>query len=111
MSTLLVVSQVVLSIVLPFMVYPLVYLTSSARFMSVRKPCAPAPGADSAAAGDGEAEREGEGEGADVEGEAEREEMVDFSNGRFMTYLGWLIWVVIVLANAYAIVTLAMGED
>ena len=94
MSTLLVVSQVVLSIVLPFMVYPLVYITSSARFMGVRKPR-------------GSAEQEAAG--ADVE--AEREEKVDFSNGRFMTYLGWLIWVVIVLANGYAIVTLAMGED
>ena len=97
-STLLVVSQVVLSIVLPFMVFPLVHLTSSARFMSVRKP------AHSVA--DGAQEVEGAG-GVD----AEREEMVDFSNGRFMTYLGWFIWLVIVLANGYAIVTLAMGED
>ena len=115
-DTLLVASQVVLSIVLPFIVFPLVYLTSGARFMSVRKPRAAearAGGAAEETAG-GAAEEsaegaEGEGEGADVE--AEREERVDFSNGRFMTYLGWLIWVVIVLANAYAIVTLAMGED
>ncbi|EPT03403.1 hypothetical protein FOMPIDRAFT_1115960 [Fomitopsis schrenkii] len=97
-STLLVVSQVVLSIVLPFMVFPLVHLTSSARFMSVRKPAQ--------GVADGAQEVEGAG-GVD----AERGEMVDFSNGRFMTYLGWFIWLVIVLANGYAIVTLAMGED
>ena len=112
-DALLIASQVTLSIVLPFIVFPLVYLTSGARFMSVRKPRAAearAGGAAGEAAG-GAAEESagGEGEGADVE--AEREERVDFSNGRFMTYLGWLIWVVIVLANAYAIVTLAMGED
>lgn len=77
------------------MVFPLIYLTSSARFMSVRS-----GGAVARVAGD-----------VDPEAEAAREDMVDFSNGRFMTYLGWLIWVVIVLANAYAIVTLAMGED
>ena len=48
-------------------------------------------------------------EAGDVE--AEREEMVDFSNGKFVMGLGWVIWLVIVIANAYTIVTLAMGED
>ena len=55
-STLLVVSQVVLSIVLPFIVYPLVYITSSARFMGVRKPRGPTE--QEAAGADVEAERE-----------------------------------------------------
>lgn len=42
--------------------------------------------------------------------EAALEEKVDFSNGKIMTVIGWIIWIVIVLANVYAIVTLAMGE-
>lgn len=37
------------------------------------------------------------------------EQMVNFSNGKIMTVLGWIMWIVIVLANAHAIVTLAMG--
>ncbi|TCD70666.1 hypothetical protein EIP91_002387 [Steccherinum ochraceum] len=38
LDTLLVASQVVLSIVLPFVVFPLIYLTSSKSIMRVRKP-------------------------------------------------------------------------
>ncbi|EPT03405.1 hypothetical protein FOMPIDRAFT_1028690 [Fomitopsis schrenkii] len=132
-SALLVVSQVVLSVVLPFIVFPLIYLTSSARIMSVRKPSRCLPRGEAAAGrgvlgaeserviGDGGAVREvegergeaagGSGEAGDVEAERDSEETVDFSNGRFMVCLGWVIWILIVLANAYAIVTLAMGED
>ncbi|TFY58172.1 hypothetical protein EVJ58_g6581 [Rhodofomes roseus] len=141
-STLLVVSQVVLSIVLPFIVFPLLYLTSSARVMSVRKPPSfrvtprAAPNELSRGEGEGAAVQStvqgGDGQGSsrsveevdatpqDSAGRADAEvldveategELVDFSNGRFMTYLGWVIWVLIILANAYAIVTLAMGED
>ncbi|KZT73252.1 Nramp-domain-containing protein [Daedalea quercina L-15889] len=127
-STLLVVSQVVLSIVLPFIVFPLVYLTSSARVMSVRKPAsrsstalpregegegtrrAGLPGGEDAHGEPAEAGEEGSGD-AQVDVEAVEDELVDLSNGRFMMGLGWVIWVALVLANAYAIVTLAMGED
>ncbi|KAH9929794.1 natural resistance-associated macrophage protein-domain-containing protein [Fomitopsis serialis] len=126
-STLLVVSQVVLSIVLPFIVFPLVYLTSSARVMSVRKPTSARTAVRSRERGgeveperaegrsveeiDTVAEAEGRREGEVVDAEADEEELVDLSNGRFMTCLGWVIWALVVLANAYAIVTLAMGED
>jgi len=111
-STLLVASQVVLSIVLPFIVFPLIYLTSSKTIMSVKKPVTPPPpltgnevsniheiSTISAAA---------EVSTLDVE---PVEELVDFSNGKIMIVLGWCMWIIIVLANAYAIVTLAMGED
>ena len=123
-STLLVVSQVVLSIVLPFIVFPLIYLTSSARVMSVCKPRAPRPQPtepvqvqDGGSSNPGSVREvaaeatpgEESAEAGDVE--AEREEMVDFSNGKFVMGLGWVIWLVIVIANAYTIVTLAMGED
>ncbi|KAG0707607.1 natural resistance-associated macrophage protein-domain-containing protein [Suillus ampliporus] len=68
-DSLLVASQVVLSIVLPFIVFPLICLTSSSRIMRT-------------------------------------EEFVDFSSGKLMTSLGWLIWLVIVAANVYVLVTL-----
>lgn len=69
-------SQVALSFVLPFVVFPLVWLTSSSRVMSVR-------------AG---------------------EKIIDYSNGRCMTALGYAIFLVVVCANGYAIVTLALGQ-
>ncbi|EJD55393.1 natural resistance-associated macrophage protein [Auricularia subglabra TFB-10046 SS5] len=69
-------SQVALSFVLPFVVFPLVWLTSSARVMSIR-------------AG---------------------EKVIDYSNGRWMTALGYGIFLVVVCANGYAIVTLALGQ-
>ncbi|KAG5636502.1 hypothetical protein H0H81_007812, partial [Sphagnurus paluster] len=87
-DSLLVVSQVVLSIVLPFITVPLVYLTSSKAIMSVR---VPGPGA-----------RQGEGE---VEMEA-GETVVDFSSGRVATACGGVICVVIVAANIYALATI-----
>ncbi|KZV79212.1 natural resistance-associated macrophage protein [Exidia glandulosa HHB12029] len=71
-DALLVGSQVALSFVLPFVVFPLVYLTSSSSIMRV--------------------------------------EGIDYSNGRIVTTLGWLIFGIVVLANGYAIVTLAMGQ-
>lgn len=107
-SALLVISQVVLSIVLPFVVYPLIYITSSKRFMSVKNPVA----------------QRSDGETSSVvvapdqsncactsETKEAAEDLIDCSNGWIMTILGWIMWVIIVLANAYAIVTLAMGED
>lgn len=38
-------------------------------------------------------------------------EIVDYSNHRIFMVLGWILWVVIVVANAYAIISLALGED
>ncbi|KAH7873259.1 natural resistance-associated macrophage protein-domain-containing protein [Lentinula edodes] len=42
-NALLVISQVILSIVLPFITLPLLYLTSSKKFMSVERPCSCCP--------------------------------------------------------------------
>jgi metal iron transporter len=88
-NALLVVSQVVLSIVLPFVMFPLIWCTSSKTIMRVRKT--------------GEA---GEGEGEEVEG---REEWVDFSNGKWITVLAAVVWLAIVVANVYVLVELAIG--
>ena len=36
---------------------------------------------------------------------------VDYSNGKITVAIGAVIWIIIVAANVYAIVGLAMGED
>ncbi|KAI0828819.1 natural resistance-associated macrophage protein [Trametes gibbosa] len=120
-DTLLVASQVILSIVLPFIVFPLVWLTSSRAIMSVKKPKktpAPAPDVDvdelAATATLGtpteSEEKEGARTGDDAEVQAE-DSLVDFSNGRIVMGLGYLIWLVVVVANVYAIVGLALGDE
>ncbi len=74
-DTLLVASQVVLSIVLPFVVFPLLWLTSNRRVMSVEND-----------------------EGGSV----------NFSNSIPITLLGAAIWLLVVTANVYVLVTLGM---
>jgi metal iron transporter len=90
-NALLVVSQVVLSIVLPFITFPLIYLTSCKSVMSVKKPLI-------AAQPDG---------GTDQGGQTE---VVDYSNGKIVTGLAWVIWLAIFAANMYVIVMLALGS-
>jgi len=92
-DTLLVASQVVLSIVLPFITFPLIYCTSSKAIMSVRKPRSFDTLSDA-----------GSVEEAD-------DEMVDFSSGWLTTGIGAVIWLVVVAANMYVIVSLAMGNS
>ncbi|KAK0192473.1 natural resistance-associated macrophage protein [Armillaria mellea] len=77
-DTLLVASQVVLSIVLPFIVFPLLWLTSNRRVMSVKKD-------------DGSS--------------------VNFSNSIPIALLGAAIWLLIVAANIYVLVSLGMGTS
>jgi metal iron transporter len=90
-NALLVISQVILSIVLPFITFPLIYLTSSKSIMRVRKP-QPSPTTP----------------GTDTEsGEAWK----DFSNSKFTMGLGYAIWLVVLTANMYVIVLLGMGKS
>ncbi|KAF8203212.1 natural resistance-associated macrophage protein-domain-containing protein [Pholiota molesta] len=152
-DNLLIVSQVVLSIVLPFVAFPLIYLTSREAVMRVRKP----PGelietVESAHSGNGditpelaelevvEMEQVGGGvlhghghadspleilEFADVvilqTAKANVEpiqvvqvtdsaETIDYSNGRWLASLSYVIWCIVLIANAYAIVMLFLGE-
>ncbi|KDQ31564.1 hypothetical protein PLEOSDRAFT_24093 [Pleurotus ostreatus PC15] len=93
---LLVISQVVLSIVLPFITFPLIFLTSSKSIMSVRHPAE-------------RIETVNDDEGA-VRNDAEGgEKTVDFSSGIITTSVGAAIWLVVMSANMYVIVSLAMG--
>ena len=138
-STLLVASQVVLSIVLPFVTLPLIYFTSSPHIMTVYEEV-PAGVAttttttSSSASTSEESSADEDGKekdvpkeeedvtagvpvvaftvaaGADPERGAAGLRAVDFSNGKIMVAIGAVIWLIIVAANVYAIVGLAMGE-
>jgi metal iron transporter len=92
-DTLLVASQVVLSITLPFITYPLIYCTSSKTIMSVRRPRSTVDAFSDES----------------IVEEAD-DEIVDFSSGRVMTTIGAVIWLVVVAANLYVIVSLGMGK-
>ncbi|CAE6392674.1 unnamed protein product [Rhizoctonia solani] len=77
-DVLLVASQVALSIVLPFVIFPLVYLTSQESIMQVAKP-----------------------EGATV----------NYKSHIASTTVGYLIFVVVLVANSYVLVSLIMGKS
>lgn len=115
-NALLVASQVVLSIVLPFILFPLIYLTSSRSVMQVRKPITSTRDViDRANTSDTMETIVSDGGGGDgappVDSENQTEhEMVDFSNGKIVMTVGYSIWLLIVVANAYVIVLLAMGQ-
>ena len=96
---LLVISQVVLSIVLPFIILPLIYLTSSKTVMRVRKP-------SNSSRAESICSRT-----LQIDVESSDDEFVDYSNGKFAACIGYAIWFVVVAANIYAIVTLAMGDS
>ncbi|PPQ62803.1 hypothetical protein CVT24_000497 [Panaeolus cyanescens] len=124
LNTLLVASQVVLSIVLPFVAFPLIYLTSTEIVMQVRKP----QPVESTHSSEGLAPGEGDVSNADCEKPTDDEkhrteikiverieelqvitrktDMIDYSNGRILTALACAIWCVVLVANAYAIVML-----
>ena len=118
---LLVASQVVLSIVLPFIMFPLMWLTTSKKIMSVKKPESDLPTltADSSPSNPEKSPTPGAvmpnvGNSAEQDVEASPSpatEMVDYSNGKIVAGLGYLIWTVIVVANVYVIVVLAMGKS
>lgn len=102
-DALLVASQVVLSIVLPFITFPLIYCTSSRAIMSVRKPrsqpsddVAPTTSVDT---------------NATPALESASDEMVDFSSGKIATTIGGAICLIVIAANMYVIVSLARGEE
>ena len=118
---LLVASQVVLSIVLPFVMLPLLWLTTSKKIMSVKKPeldpnTLPTGGSSnrdlSAAAKDSTPKTGRSSEHDDIEALPSRStEMVDYSNGKIVAGIGYTVLVVVIVANLYVIVMLAMGKS
>ncbi len=142
-DTLLVASQVALSIVLPFVAAPLIWLTSSKSVMSVRKPTSAmdytqsasqdvSPTSTTPAAGDAIEEVQLRAEHAveqldekcqvtvethehqlhEQQGEVSLDEDAyeSFANSWIVTTLAYLIFFIILAANVYAIVMLALGR-
>jgi len=154
-DTLLIISQVILSIVLPFVMFPLVWLTSSSLVMRVKRPSELVAETTTASTTSGD-EKKGNGpdpselevamdddevvvtasasasiddcqvvalsESKEKEEEKESDvvqletvspidddsEYVDYSNGWLLTVISYSIWIVVVVANGYLIVTLAI---
>ena len=114
-NALLVASQVVLSIVLPFVISPLLYCTSNEAIMSVRKTrtemIVDTPEVTLTAidvSPEGLVVQRRDQDSSSVE-RAEVDEMVDYSNNKFVIAIGVLSWLIIVVANVYVIVELGLG--
>ena len=115
-ATLLVASQVVLSIVLPFVTLPLILLTSSKQIMMVRDDAQCTSTASSEDLSEDEESKKVHVSVATItetapDLERASAKAVDYSNGKITVAIGAVIWIIIVAANVYAIVGLAMGED
>lgn len=122
-NALLVASQVVLSVVLPFVAFPLIYLTSSEVVMRVRvtppdviEPGTPpqqrVPGRNSPSLEIQEIQGDLGLDTIPPEGvpsfDDGMSETIDYSNGFLLTTLAYVAWGVIVIANAYALVMLCL---
>ncbi|EKM60826.1 uncharacterized protein PHACADRAFT_133651 [Phanerochaete carnosa HHB-10118-sp] len=139
-NMLLVASQVALSIVLPFVAFPLIWLTSSKSVMRVKKPRrrgeAGLPHSDVSSAvatapRDVELtldERLSVGEIQQVDAVAPEEkaeevqfetagvshdedDCIDFSNGWLLTTVASVVFVIVLAANLYVIVILGLGRE
>ena len=112
-DTLLVASQVVLSIVLPFILFPLLLCTSSKAIMSVKKTksrtAAAQPITGTSTAPNLEPKETADGSTPTERG-AQDEEVVDYSNNKVTTFIGATIWLIIAGANVYALVELGIGH-
>ena len=96
-NTMLVASQVVLSVVLPFVVFPLVWLTSSRTVMRVRSPTSSTKT---------EPQKKDDTE---VQQTVATNEYLDFSNGWVVAGIGYSICLVVLVANGYVLITLMLG--
>lgn len=127
-SSLLVASQVVLSVVLPFVAFPLIYLTSSEIVMRVRvtppdviRPGTPPPIQRALSRSNPSLEIQEIQVDAGLDTIPPEDvlpnfddgmpETIDYSNGLFVTTLSYLAWAVIFIANAYAVAMLCMGVN
>ncbi|PPQ75552.1 hypothetical protein CVT24_013244 [Panaeolus cyanescens] len=110
-DALLVASQVVLSICLPFVTFPLLWCTSSKAIMSVKCTTSPSPD-DATSTSKMEIEEKAGDVGAsnsdDIEGETASANTVDYSNNKLTIAFGGAIWLLVVAANVYVLVELGM---
>ena len=125
-NSLLVASQVVLSIVLPFVAFPLIYLTSSEVVMRVRVTPPDVIGPGTPPQQRASSRNSPSSEIHEIQGDVGLDtippedvptfddgmpETIDYSNGLFVTTLSYVAWGVIVIANAYALVMLCLRVD
>ncbi|KIJ68683.1 hypothetical protein HYDPIDRAFT_81919 [Hydnomerulius pinastri MD-312] len=131
-NTLLIASQVALSVVLPFVAFPLIYLTSSKTVMSVKVPKQVSDKTDSASNQSQIPETVDQAhslpapesneiveeiESSDIHEKTSKiskaqseSNMVDFSNSYIVSALAYAIWLVVLVANFYAVAVLGMGQ-
>ena len=115
-NTLLFTSQVVLSVVLPFVAFPLIYLTSQEAVMRVQNPTPEPELVDHTEKEPGQISAEleipeyQESQTISLENQVVQsvQETVDFSNGLGLASLAYVIWCIVVVANTYAIVMLCL---
>lgn len=89
-------SQVVLSLLLPFVLFPLIRFTNSKDVMRVRRSAEPGI------------------ELHDMLGPAEGllgGDYVDMSNGRTVCVISWAVWLLVVALNLYLVVGVVLGWD
>ena len=103
-------SQVVLSIVLPFITLPLLYCTSSKSVMSARK-SKPARANISEVSSVPDVSAMAKVESSNDIENADGDEVVDYSNNTLTVAVGSCIWLVILAANIYVIVELCRGKS
>ena len=125
---LLVASQVVLSIVLPFVMLPLLYCTSNKAIMSVRKTrtgmilddtstsqvsltAVDVPSEELQQPRDQDLSIAEIGRGREVNEDGDDLEMVNYGNNKLVIAIGVLSWLIIVAANVYVIVELGLGSQ
>ena len=136
-DALLVASQVVLSVVLPFITFPLLWCTSSKAIMSVKKvknvtgtghdtstskgwkgateatiedaSSSPAPGSPSLPALVKSPGPDAVLTNSTLERGESNEEWVDYSNNKLTIGVGAAIWLLVVAANVYVLIDLARG--
>lgn len=111
LNTMLVASQVLLSIVLPTVIFPLVWLCSREDLMTVHGPEIPVISADAPIA----PEPAGSGSGeAEIGVPEERTEPMRikkcYRSPKWITWLGYILFGILVVANSYVIVELALGN-
>jgi metal iron transporter len=99
LNTMLVASQVILSIILPSVIFPLVYLCSRKEIMVVDGPEVDSlqaqTGTMTPVGGDGERRRKRKG----------------YTSPMWVTVLGYALFTVVIAANVYVIVELILGNQ
>lgn len=109
LNTMLVASQVVLSVVLPTVIFPLVYLCSRKDIMTVLGPEIESEQTPSPTVVDNVNE-ERRGEGSEERRESVERKEKSYVSPKWVTVLGYLLTFVVLMANVYVFVQLGLGN-